>query len=184
MKTVAFTGHRPKNLCGYDTAAYTDFVHELAMYLTSLYPGEGLRVITGGAQGIDQLAFWAADLAKDRRTDITNIVYVPFRGQSSIWKATGLFSRSEYGHMLDAADEVRYLAEKPAERSEIIKALHGRNHQMVDAADEVIAVYRGTDYANDRGGTAECMRYAEAKGKPIRVVSCKAEGGKLTARFP
>ena len=165
-------------------AAYSDFVHELAMYLTNLYPGEGLRVITGGAQGIDQLAFWAADLAKNRRIGITNIVYVPLRGQSSIWKATGPFSRNEYDHMLDAADEVHYLAEKPAEKSGIIKALHGRNHRMVDAADEVIAVYRGTDYANDKGGTAECMRYADAMGKPIRMVACKAEGGKLIARFP
>ena len=109
MKTVAFTGHRPKDLCGYDMAAYSDFVHELAMYLTDLYPGKGLRVITGGAQGIDQLAFWAADLAKNRRIGITNIVYVPFRGQSSIWKATGPFSRNEYDHMLGAADEVHYL---------------------------------------------------------------------------
>lgn len=169
MKTVAFTGHRPKNLCGYDTAAYTDFVHELAMYLTSLYPGEGLRIITGGAQGIDQLAFWAADLAKDRRTDITNIVYVPFRGQQSVWKETGLFSRTDYGNMLRAADEVCYLMEKPDNKGAIVRALTQRNHRMVDASDEVIAVYRGTDYANDRGGTAECMRYAEAKGKPIQI---------------
>lgn len=183
MKTVAFTGHRPNVLCGYDAAAYAQFVHDLAGFLAGLYPEAPLRVITGGAQGVDQLAFWAADLAKNRRPGITNVVYVPFRGQQSIWRDTGLFSRTEYDKMLKAADEVYYLAEKPADKSGIVRALHARNHRMVNAADEVIAVYKGANYHAESGGTAECMRYVESQNKPLRIIRCRVEDGRLAADF-
>lgn len=181
--TVSFTGHRPSKMCGYDAAAYMDFVQRLARFLAELCPGEPLKVITGGAQGVDQLAFWAADLAKNLRGGITNAVYVPFRGQQSIWKETGLFSRQQYETMLQAADEMYYLAEKPETKSGVVKALHARNHRMVEASDQVVAVYLGQDWHTESGGTAECMRYAESKGKPLRVVHCHIQDGKLAANF-
>lgn len=185
MKTIAFTGHRPKDLCGYATQPYMEFVRGLADYLASICPAdEPLRVITGGAQGVDQLAFWAADLAKNKKRNITNVVYVPFPGQSSVWKETGSFSQKEYADMIAAADDVRYLSEKPGTKSGIVQALHHRNHMMVDAADELLAVYKGSDYENESGGTAECMRYAASKGKPIRILRCAPKDGKLAVTFP
>ena len=34
--TVSFTGHRPSKMCGYDAAAYMDFVQRLARFLAEL----------------------------------------------------------------------------------------------------------------------------------------------------
>lgn len=63
MMKVAFTGHRPKDLYGYnDRDPYKVVVQKIIENLKAL--DDDLVVITGGAQGIDQLAFWAAEHLK------------------------------------------------------------------------------------------------------------------------
>lgn len=189
-KTICFTGRRAKGLAGYDRENYNMFVSELAQWLSrSFCREEGtVKFISGGAQGFDQLAFWAVDLARmdpKRKADIDNTIYVPFRGQESVWKEDGLFSRSEYRAMLDTADHVEYLSEKPADFSGICRALTDRNHEMVDVSDMVVALYARDDWRTAKGGTAECMRYAEAAGKPIVQIKYeKTDSGELKGIFP
>ena len=189
-KTICFTGRRAKNLAGYDREKYEQFVSELAQWLSRNFCREAgiVKFISGGAQGFDQLAFWAVDLARmdpERKAGLDNTVYVPFRGQESIWKEDGLFSRSEYRAMIEAADHVTYLAEKPDDFGGICKALTDRNHEMVDSSDLVVALYPGDDWRTVKGGTAECMRYAEAAGKTIVQIRYeKTESGEFKGIFP
>ena len=66
--------------------------------------------ITGGAQGFDQLAFWAVNSLK-KEYDIQNIVYIPFQGQERLWKKTGMFGQKDYQKMLALADQVINVSE-------------------------------------------------------------------------
>ena|GEM_PF-826073 len=179
MKKCCFTGRRPKDLCGYEHDNYKEFTKDLANALDDLYKN-GVRVfITGGAQGFDQLAFWAVEMLKKQHDDISNVVFVPFKGQEKRWKENGAFGQSEYQKMLGKADSVRYLNEELTEYKEIAKALTDRNKAMVNDSDLVVALYPDLSYRENSGGTAHCMRYAEEKGKPIYQIQYKIKDNKL-----
>lgn len=57
--TMSFTGRRPKDLCGYEASAYCQFVSDLTEVLSIFYSKGVRRFLLGGAQGMDQMAFWA-----------------------------------------------------------------------------------------------------------------------------
>lgn len=183
--TVAFTGHRPDKLSGYERESYRRFVSELAETLYREYYEHGTRrFISGGAQGFDQLAFWAIEKMKINYSlkDVENIVYVPFKGQDRRWKENGCFSRNEYNQMLARADEVVYLKEKAISRYEVVGALMGRNRAMIDDADRLIALCNRDDWMNSHGGTASAMQYAQTKKKPIDQLRFTIEDNKLAIR--
>ena len=178
-RTCCFTGRRPKDLCGYDHNAYKEFTKDLVASLETLY-ADGVRTfISGGAQGFDQLAFWAVEIFKKQHDDVQNIVYVPFCGQENRWKEDGAFGQSEYNKMLKKADQVVFLQENLSDYREISKALMDRNKKMVDASDIVVALYPDMTYRENTGGTAHCMRYAEENDKPICQIEYKIENSKL-----
>lgn len=170
--TVCFTGPRPKKLYGYKKELYEPLVRDLVNVIKVLYEDGYDKYLTGGAQGFDQTAFWAINIAKRLGLPIKNIVYVPFAGQESLWAKTGLFSQQEYRLMLNLADEVKYLQNiNKSVRNNVVSALYNRNHVMVDDADLVVGFYTGTDYETDfSSGTAECLRYAARTGKPIKLI--------------
>lgn len=174
--TLCFTGHRPNKLAGYDKNAYTDFVNNLAISLEAYVVYKSINTfISGGAQGFDQLAFWAVNKLKQNHPEwhIKNIVYVPFVGQESRWSKFGLFSQAEYQQMLKLADEIHicYPDVKPTNDFSMIRqALMGRNEQMVDSSCRVLAMYSQDEDDQNKltpGGTAECVRYAKSVGKPV-----------------
>ena len=104
MNTVCFTGRRPKDLCGYNADSYKTLVSAVLVILENLYQTQGVRrFITGGAQGFDQLAFWAVHNLRKNHPDVENILYLPFRGQESRWLAKGPFSQDEYRLMQSMA---------------------------------------------------------------------------------
>ena len=183
MRTICFTGRRPKDLCWYDTNSYTSFVNYLTNYLDTEFYKKGVRrFISGGAQGFDQLAFWAVHNLKKIHSDIENIVYVPFKGQELRWKKDGLFSQNEYNLMLQCADSYKYLYEVDGQNfSKVSKALTDRNHDMVNASDAVIALYPSDDYMTNKGGTSECMRYAVKHHKKIFQIKYKITDNVLEA---
>lgn len=173
IRTVCFTGSRPNKLKGYVTANYNDFVHDLSSILEAVYNRLGaVKFISGGAQGMDQLAFWAVDQLKNRTADtnIQNILHVPFEGQDRIWAETGLFSRGQYQTIRQMADSTVIIAPSVDvnDKKAVCKALDDRNHSMADAADLVIALYPDTGWNTAKhSGTANCMQYAAKKQKPI-----------------
>jgi uncharacterized phage-like protein YoqJ/uncharacterized protein YeaO (DUF488 family) len=168
-KTIAFTGRRPKDLCGYNYDNYRTFVKQLTDILDGLNQQGYSKFISGGAQGFDQLAFWAVNCLKREHTDrhINNVVYVPFRGQECRWAKTGDFSQADYNKMLRFATETIYLSENLTDYSQIVNALHSRNHAMIDDCDLLVALYPSDDFMTSKGGTAEAMRYAKSVSKPI-----------------
>lgn len=173
---VCFTGHRPKGLCGYDSRKYTRFAAQLQKFLGAFCTPD-TSFLTGGAQGFDQLAFWSVNRIRQTHPDVRNIVYVPFHGQEKRWAEDSAFGQKEYRLMLRRADQVVYLDESVTKGMPPVQALMTRNHAMVDSSDCVIAMYNGDDWKNPgtRGGTAECMRYAAAKGKPIFQTEYKTD---------
>lgn len=169
---ACFTGRRPKDLCGYDHDSYIPLVDYLKNLVRHMYSKGCTEFISGGAQGFDQLAFWAVNAMKREGLPIRNIVYIPFQGQEKAWKDKGLFSQSEYRLMLKLADEVHVCsAIDTSNKGQVVTALHGRNHCMVDNSDFVIALYPDDSWKTAKGGTSECMRYASSKNKGIVQIS-------------
>lgn len=166
-KVMCFTGRRPKDLCQYVESKYKGFVSWLADFLyRRFYLEKGVRIfITGGAQGIDQLAFWAVEMMKRRHglTDVKNVVFA-VRGQHLKWLKEGCFSQEQYNKMISMADVVCYVS------GGSIQALFDRNHLMCDWSDIVLGVYPDDSWTSNKGGTSECLRYAtnnSASGREV-----------------
>lgn len=146
---VAFTGHRPDKLGGYETPNPTQrwvcwCLHD---ELLALKPDQ---TITGMAQGVDQ---WAAAICLNN--NIPYIAAIPFVGQESMWPAA---AQSRWRYLLGRAVETVVVCEGAYAPAKMQK----RNEWMVDHCDVLLAVWDGTS-----GGTANCVRYAEKKKKMI-----------------
>lgn len=158
-ETMCFTGRRPKDLCWYDTWKYKAFVDDLAKLIyEEFYVGRDVRrFINGGAQGFDQMAFWAVNKMKTIHAcnDIQNIVVVPFEGQDGRWSEKGLFSQTEYRMMIKNADMVAVACEDAD-----VDAMFTRNRIMCDISSHCLGLYPDSSWKVNRGGTAGCLRYA------------------------
>lgn len=180
-KTLCFTGHRPNELFGYEYSEkvlkivqdqqYSVLVKDIIQILHRLHPLGYSRFITGGAQGADQLAFWAVEFIREYypEDNIENIVYVPFKGQEERWRRNGRFGQEEYRQMLDVATDIVYTSVGTYQGPQ---DMFRRNHAMANNSDAVLAIYgKNEDWHTAKGGTAECMRYAEKCGKPIIILN-------------
>lgn len=170
-KVCCFTGHRPKGLYGYDKQKYYPLFHKLEeVILLAIEQGYD-TFISGGAQGLDQIAFCVVNKIKRTNPSIRNIIYVPFKGQEDRWSETGLFSKQSYRNLLNLADEVKYLKDVDKNNfKQVVNALMYRNHKMCDDSDLVIGVST-SDYKNkNKGGTFECLNYAKSLGLPIILI--------------
>ena len=183
--TMCFTGRRPKDLCGYIRASYVPFVEGLKELLELCYQLGIRNYITGGAQGFDQLVFWAVHSLKAKHQDIYNIVYIPFKEQPSAWiKPTGLFSPDEYKKMLSLADNYRVIATVNTNNKwEINDAYAKRNHAMCDDSTCIMSLYPDDSFLRASGGTAECMQYAYAHRLPMTRIEYYINNGILTGTF-
>lgn len=177
--TVCFTGHRPKSIFPINPYGesrrkdYQAIVNRIADFVYEMAENGYTRFITGGAQGFDQLAFWAVNRAEKELTGIRNIVYIPFRGQEHRWSKTGLFGQNEYYLMLSHADEVRICTEtiNLNDFSQITKALMYRNKCMVNDSGCVLGQFEDESWQDPetKSGTADCLRYAKEKGRTIEL---------------
>ena len=166
LNTVTFTGRRPKDLFGYyNKEPYQRIVGNLKLMIESAYKEGARNFITGGAQGFDQMAFWAVHSVKQKYPDIKNILYIPHEKQANTWSNNGLFSRDQYALIKSVADEIkiisRYYNINTSNNKGVIEALLTRNEEMVDKSDLIIGLYpHELDYKTNKGGTAACLRYA------------------------
>lgn len=180
---VCFTGRRPKDLFGYKShTAYMPLRARIEEAVETFIDTEGVDTfISGGAQGVDQLAFWAVENVKKRCPGIRNVVYVPFRGQERRWKEDGPFSQSEYRLMLRRADDIRYVGELNADESNVSRLLLGRNVAMIEDSLAVISVFPETaDPRVSRGGTAHAIRCAVERDIPVYNI----DPSTLSGTFP
>lgn len=162
-KTVCFTGKRPNKLYGYDKGGDYEYLFDTIYFVCKhLYLRYNVRqFITGGAQGTDQLAFWAVQQLAQRHQDIKNIVYIPFEGQEARWSVCGLFGQTGYREMLRSASYVRVVSDTSSSGAFLM-----RNKLMVDHSDAVIAVYDG----KLSGCTEQTVNYAKSLGKRVIVI--------------
>lgn len=143
---VAGTGHRPPKLGGY---GYDTFDRLTALARDWLQEARPAKVISGMALGWDQaLARASVDVG------IPFIAAVPFKGFASPWPSS---SQYQLTALLCLASEIHIVSEMPGSA-----ALQQRNEWMVDRADEMVALWDGSF-----GGTFNCLRYAQRRGKAV-----------------
>ena len=153
---VAFTGHRPDKIGGYNPKSekriwvreqiQAQLERGLAKH------GEKLWVITGGALGVDQDA---AEIAHEMGIPFS--VFIPCAEQEAMWPRE---AKNRYYQMLEVASEIVEVGKKPYTEDKF--CMQRRNMEMVDCADIVIAVWDGSD-----GGTKNAVAYAEESGVKI-----------------
>lgn len=160
---VAFTGHRPSKLGGYDYNSPINL--NIREYISNIIQEvKASKVISGMALGVDQ---FAADSAQD--LGIPWVAAIPFKGQETAWPAS---SQKLYHDLLETAEEKVIVCEgKYAPHKMQI-----RNEWMVDRADIVVAIWDGS-----KGGTANCVAYAKSKNKRL-IVTAPLECKPLTGR--
>ena len=184
--TACFAGPRPRTLFPHADDPFSEdlrpacsrVVCRLQGVVEDLHKRDGIDCfVTGGAQGFDQLAFWAVNAAKRRNPEIKSVVFVPFCGQQDKWHRVGMFGQGEYAKMLSHADAVyicdRDINVESAHRPAIAKRLLSRNCLMVDVSSVVVGQYAEDGWrdpsSSPRSGTAATLRYAEQSGKRLIV---------------
>ena len=153
---IAFTGHRPPKIGGYDftsplrIAVRNAIKVKLQSAMTKYQATHEIVVISGGALGVDQdAAMVAYDMG------LPYIVAAPCLNQDIKWPAS---SKLKYLTLIAHAQEVVYVHNGSYNAT----CMQNRNVWMVDHCDALIAVWDGSS-----GGTANCVRYAESVNKPI-----------------
>lgn len=185
MIKIAFTGHRPngKGMGGYEWNSDKNKKIRKAIQniILDIMKSEGSSeyyFISGGALGVDQFAFSVVNKLKqimcDENLKIINEVAIPFLNQPKAWFNGNDVER--YHNQLNVADEVTYVDTldyykvKGQTEGEYHPAkMQQRNKYMVDNCDILIAVWNG----NKKGGTYNCLKYAEKIGKRIIYINPK-----------
>jgi len=142
MTIIAFSGHRPNKLGGYNlpNPTYIYVCQEIDKLLRQLNPD---KVISGMALGVDQ---WAANIAM--KLNIPVLAAVPFEGQEKKWPPK---SQNIYHKLINKCSEVVYIC-PPGYTN---KKMQIRNMWMVDQCDILIGIHDGSE-----GGTGNCLKYA------------------------
>lgn len=157
-EAVNVTGHRPKDLGGYDPAEATNawLIETTEAVLVKLRDEMGFRkFITGMALGYDQWSLEAALRVGGFRT----IAAVPCAGQEKRWPKD---SQRRYFELLEMCDAVHVLAD-----AYNVRVMHRRNEWMVNRATLTLAAWIG----KESGGTWNCMQYAKKKGNRIITIN-------------
>ncbi len=142
---ISVTGHRPEKVGGYRGHG------KLTLFAEKVLDAVGPDlVITGMALGWDQAVAWAC-----LELGISFHAYIPFIGQEHRWPGE---AQTAYRNLLLVAEETVVVSPGPYEAWK----MHKRNEAMVNAADEVVALWNGTS-----GGTEACVKYAEKTSTPV-----------------
>lgn len=160
-KSLCFTGHRPGKINGYDEDAkiVCDIKSKILDNVILSYDLGYRTFISGMALGVD---IWAAEIVlglRQKLEDIEFIAAIPFEGQEKSWPPKAVM---RWKKVRKLADQVVIVCEGGYASWKMQK----RNCWMVDNSSRVIAVWDGTN-----GGTANCVNYAERKGKTIMYIN-------------
>lgn len=145
-------------MCSQKDIGRDPYVEIRRVKVLSIFYSKGVRrFLSGGAQGMDQLAFWAVQRLKTAKgcTDVKNILYLPFEGQELHWAESGCFSQKEYRRMKEPADEIHIVSDINR-----VRAMFERNYVLVDNCGILLGIYSDDTWHTSKGGTAEYLRYA------------------------
>lgn len=178
LYVVAFTGHRPPKIGGYNAnnAIRVSVRQAIGDYLAKtkeeqLALDRELVVISGGALGVDQDA---AILANQQA--IRFIIAAPCIGQADRWPS---LSQETYKQLQSLANPelAKRLFSYPPKADDILDGtvlvrrwyfhacMQKRNEWMTDHSDVLAAVWDGS-----QGGTCNCVQYARSIGKPVEII--------------
>jgi len=146
---IAGTGHRPPKLGGYSDEARWELELFAKEHLESIKP-KPEQVVSGMALGWDQALATASIYL-----GIPTVAAIPCVGFHDRWPAP---SRERYLKLREMC-EVHIITDR---RYEGAWMMQKRNEWMVDHCDHILALWDGSS-----GGTANCIRYAKKKDKPI-----------------
>gem|GEM_PF-349565 len=161
-QTACFTGHRPDKYGDYDIKHEKNkpIIKALINAIEVAIKQENVnRFISGGAIGVDTLAFYSVHKLKEKYPNIKNILSIPFEQQDKVWSGE---QKKWYRRMIELADEVIYvdtlddykIKDLPIGEYNPVK-MQKRNEHMVDNSFVVIAFWDGSS-----GGTSNCVKYA------------------------
>lgn len=161
-KTVCFTGHRPNRLFGYrKPEPYKRVMNTITAICDQYFCEENARTfVSGCAQGIDQLAFWAVERLKQLHPDagIRNYVFVPCKGFGGNWPTDSMFGQDKLQKILETCDGFYMCQEEEYTGPE---CLFQRNRDMLEVSDICLACWNmDTDPLQTRGGTAGTIKEA------------------------
>lgn len=165
MSIIAFTGHRPHKLWGYDIhqRKYRDLFRSLYSAVMTEWQMKGdLLLVSGMALGVDQVAAMLGIWMRDQRHLSVRVeAAIPCLNQECKWPQS---SREQYQSILTGCD-IRTVIHNGTYN---YRCMQQRNEYMVDKADVLIAVWDGSS-----GGTGNCVRYAKQKGVKIVKINPK-----------
>ena len=150
---ICVTGHRPDKLFGYSLLDIK-YIKLEKMFRDILIENNCTEAITGMALGAD-MVFAVTVLKLKLEKDIKLHCAIPCKDHGSNWTKA---YQNLYKYILNHADIVKYVSEESYKPYLMQK----RNEYMVDHADKVIAVWDGS-----KGGTYNCVKYAEKQNKEI-----------------
>lgn len=155
-KTFCFTGHRPNKLYGYDKTSDGNVklrttLKDAIIYSHLIYGIDNF--ISGMAQGWD---LWAAEIVLDLQKYLPNIKLIcaiPCKGHKDSFPED---VQDIYDTIIEMADYVHNVTGIKY----FPRCMQIRNEWMVNNSIGYIAGWNGT-----RGGTYNCLEYAEKVGK-------------------
>lgn len=137
---------------------------------------EEFHFITGGALGLDQIAFAVCDKLKKTNRRIHTEIAVPFTMQMLDWSPD---QKYKYTGFLKRADEISYVDTSDKYNPEMLNLggfapfkYQARNEYMVDESKIVIAIYDGVAGQNGKSsGTYNCLKYAIQNNRDIIYIN-------------
>lgn len=150
MTIFAATGHRPDKLFKNNPYSEEAFNKLVLVAETIINYYEPTKLIIGMALGFD-IAMAQACVNKN----VPFIAAIPFEDQEIKWSYT---DKKRYLELCLKAENIVVVSKGGYADWKFQK----RNEYMVDNADEVMALWDGSE-----GGTANCIEYAESKSKVV-----------------
>lgn len=152
---IAATGHRPNKLFNYDFSypGYSYLRKEIAKVLLENKPE---KVISGGAQGFDQIF---ANVALDLKIPVH--FYVPFIDQEKFW---GKKCQDHYTELLKKAEKIVICSEGGYAAYKMMI----RNKKMVNDCNLLLACYNEIDKT---GGTFLTLDFAKKVKRETIIIN-------------
>lgn len=175
MSTIAFSGHRPDKLTGYNMNI--NYYNKLKAILIDILQNEIVnggvnKFITGGALGFDSISFDCVNFLKIIYGErIESILAIPFENQYIKWfpkdieNYKNMLNLCDTSILIDTLDGYKIKGLKPGKYHP--DKMQKRNEWMVDNCDLLIACWNG--YKD--GGTWNCIKYARDTKKNILVIN-------------
>jgi hypothetical protein len=163
---IGVTGHRALG----DTATVAGGVREAIERIRRAYGDLPVTALSMLAEGADRLV--AEELLRASNARLVAVLPSAADDYAVDFGPNDGPSRLHFDALLAQAAEVMRVPDQPSRDEGYLRA----GHAMVDRCDVLLAVWDGAT-ARGKGGTAEVVAYARARGKPLVIVHAGNQNG-------